>query len=265
MFGLVNARPLKGLATLVALVTATMSLQACDAQNRSEAAQLTDGQACAEGTLGVARELVVAPKSTNVHEFLEPYEVVLTFDDGPDRWATRKIVKMLDAECTHATFFLLGRNAKRFPKVVRDIAASGHSIGSHSWSHRRYTELTAEQVAADLQRTHSAISDILGTPVQLFRYPFIAFNRDLNQQITGLGIAIVTVTVDGRDWERISPERSIDIVFEQLELRDNRGIILLHDPFDKSVQRTRLLLDRLKDEGYRVVAIKPSDNDNSGI
>ncbi|MBP0651332.1 polysaccharide deacetylase family protein, partial [Mycobacterium tuberculosis] len=63
---------------------------------------------------------------------LEPKEVVLTFDDGPMPRNTERTLDALAAECTKATFFIVGTMAKAHPETLRKIAQAGHTIGYHS-------------------------------------------------------------------------------------------------------------------------------------
>src|SRR6202790_3866322 len=67
-------------------------------------------------------------------DFLRDHEVVLTFDDGP--WPTTPaVLKALAAECVRAIFFPIGKHATYYPEILRQVAAGGHTIGSHTWSH----------------------------------------------------------------------------------------------------------------------------------
>src|SRR6476661_6519835 len=70
-----------------------------------------------------------------MYDFLQPNEVVLTFDDGP--WPTTPIVlRALAEECVKAIFFSIGRNAVDYPDILKKVAAGGHTIGSHTWTHQ---------------------------------------------------------------------------------------------------------------------------------
>src|ERR1700677_3722899 len=96
------------------------------------------------GTLGTSRVLAVDAAATprvGLKSFpetlpLADHEVVLTFDDGPWPPTTTRVLAALARECVHATFFLIGKFASEHPEMVRRIAAEGHTIGHHTWSHR---------------------------------------------------------------------------------------------------------------------------------
>ena len=87
---------------------------------------------------------------------LGDHEVVLTFDDGPWPPTTRRVLAALARECVRATFFLIGKSASEHPDLVRRIAAEGHSIGHHTWSHPSLARIPAEQavesIAVEVER-----------------------------------------------------------------------------------------------------------------
>ena len=66
----------------------------------------------------------------------EPGEVVLTFDDGPWPQHTPAVLTALAAHCTKAIFFPIGKHATYEPGILKQVAAAGHSIGSHTWCHQ---------------------------------------------------------------------------------------------------------------------------------
>src|SRR5437763_12013885 len=68
------------------------------------------------------------------HDFLRPKEVVLTFDDGPWPNNTPAVLAALAAQCVKATFFPIGKHATWHPEILKQVAAAGHSIGTHTWS-----------------------------------------------------------------------------------------------------------------------------------
>ena len=165
----------------------------------------------------------------------------------------------LDEECARATFFLLGQQASRHPAMAREIIARGHSIGSHTWSHANLVNLNdtaaKDQVQRGQEAVIAALSSVDKRPV-MFRFPYVATTPDLSRIVRDMGLLEVGVTADGADWTRISPEAAVDLVFQKLALSGDKGVVLLHDPFDRSDARTALLLSRLKQEGYRIVALE---------
>jgi peptidoglycan-N-acetylglucosamine deacetylase len=213
--------------------------------------------ACGSGALGVARVQTIGRDSPPAPDLLATGEVVLSFDDGPDPGRTRAVLDQLASECTEASFFLMGKRAEDHPEVVSEIVERGHSVGGHSWVHANLTLMPAEEAVADAQRSNDAVAAAIGTPVSFFRFPFIATTPELSEAIADAGLIDITVNISGEDWANIPPEGSIELIMARLEANGRRGIILLHDPFPQSDVRTRLLLEALKADDYRVVALRP--------
>ena len=77
------------------------------------------------------------------YDFLRDHEVVLTFDDGPWPGNTERVLKALADQCTKAMFFPIGKHAGWHPEILKQVAAAGHTIGSHTWSHKDLTQADA--------------------------------------------------------------------------------------------------------------------------
>ncbi|MBI1313465.1 DUF3473 domain-containing protein [bacterium] len=101
------------------------------------------------------------------------------WDDYPSRVvaSTQRILRVLDAQQTAATFFVLGWVANRFPELVREIRQSGHEIGCHSYWHRLVYELSPEEFRADLIASRDVLQDITGEPIRLYRAPSFSITR----------------------------------------------------------------------------------------
>ncbi len=98
--------------------------------------------------------------------------VALTFDDGPDpRW-TPQVLDLLAGHDATATFFVVGSRARRYPALVRRVAAAGHTIGNHTFGHTDLVTVSAARAAAELSDTSAAIADILGARPTLLRPPY---------------------------------------------------------------------------------------------
>ena len=76
------------------------------------------------------------------YDFLRDHEIVLTFDDGPWPGNTERVLKALADNCTKALFFPIGKHSGWHPEILKQVAAAGHTIGSHTWSHKDLSKLT---------------------------------------------------------------------------------------------------------------------------
>ena len=106
------------------------------------------------------------------YDFLREHEVVLTFDDGPWPGNTPAVLKALADECTKALFFPIGKHAMWHPEILKQVAAAGHTIGSHTWSHADLSKLTIDQAKEEFEKGASAVRAALGEPEgSFFRFP----------------------------------------------------------------------------------------------
>ena len=99
-------------------------------------------------------------------DFLRDKEVVLTFDDGPWPVNTPSVLKTLADECTKAIFFPIGKHATYYPEILKQVAAAGHTVGSHTWSHANLNnkKMTEQQRKEEIEKGFSAVKWALGAP-----------------------------------------------------------------------------------------------------
>jgi peptidoglycan/xylan/chitin deacetylase (PgdA/CDA1 family) len=220
--------------------------------------------------LGTSRVMTVDPASTprvGLKHFpqtlpLADKEVVLTFDDGPLPPMTTKVLDALKAECVRATFFLIGRNARANPAVVRRIAAEGHTIGHHTWSHRILNTISDASARQEIGKGIAAVEDALHgrtteTPsTPFFRFPGFASNKALLDQLEKQGIAVFGADLWASDWNAMTPEQELQQVTTRVQ-HARRGIILMHDIRGQTVAMLPSFLRWLKANGYKVVHIAP--------
>lgn len=191
-----------------------------------------------------------------------PNRVALTFDDGPDpRW-TPQILDILRQHHVHATFFVLGANAEKYPSLLRRIVDEGHAIGNHTFTHSHLAAVSERQVSLELNATLRAIQGATGYSTQLFRPPYNADARpeDLAElrplQIAqNLGYITVLEKIDPKDWNHPSADEIVQRVREQM---GDGSIILLHDAGGnrrETVAALPRILDNLRNTGISVVSV----------
>jgi peptidoglycan/xylan/chitin deacetylase (PgdA/CDA1 family) len=237
------------------------------------AAQASDSQAtdCPhKGALGTGRVLAIDPAAyprVGLKSFpqtlpLRDHEVVLTFDDGPSRPGTRKVLAALARECVHATFFVVGKGVSEYPELVRQIAAEGHTIGHHTWSHQslmriKPSEATEEidrGIAADEMALHGVATTTPSTP--FFRFPYFDSTPAILDQLQARGIAVFGTDFWASDWMPMTPQRQLKLLIERLRIA-RKGIILLHDPRAQTAAMLPAFLRYLRDNDYSVVHLVP--------
>ena len=193
-------------------------------------------------------------------DFLTDKEVVLTFDDGP--WPTTPaVLKALADECTKGVFFPVGKHTTYHPEILRQVAAAGHTIGSHTWSHAHLDskKLTEQQVKEEIEKGFSAVKMALGAaPAPFFRFPALAHTQASRDYLATRNIAMFSCDVDSNDFKSSGPDQVIQNVMTKLD-KQGKGVILMHDLQKHTAIALPALLRRLKAGGYKVVQMKAKE------
>jgi peptidoglycan-N-acetylglucosamine deacetylase len=190
------------------------------------------------------------------YDFLQPGEVVLTFDDGPWPQHTPAVLAALAGQCTKALFFPIGEHTMWAPEVLRQVAAAGHTIGSHTWSHKDLSKLSVDDAKAEIEKGISAVKLGLGfPPAPFFRFPDLRHPPEMVTYLGQRNIGIFSTDIDSFDFKIRKPEQVISSVLTKLK-KNGKGIVLMHD-FQKATSiAAPELLKQLKLNGYRIVWIK---------
>jgi peptidoglycan/xylan/chitin deacetylase (PgdA/CDA1 family) len=189
----------------------------------------------------------------------------LTFDDGPHARGTPAILEILAASSiggragVHGTFFLVGEQVRRNPRLAGEILAAGHAIGLHCDRHRNLLRLTPSQTRADIARARACIEDATGHSPILYRPPYGVLNASALRLARAQRWRVLLWSHWGRDWERKATPHSIS---SMLTTGAGEGsVLLLHDADDygakDSWQRTAaalpIVLDTLANAGLQPV------------
>jgi len=193
-------------------------------------------------------------------DFLEPKEVVLTFDDGPWPGNTPAVLKALADECTKGLFFTIGKHATYHPEILRQVYAAGHTVGTHTWSHANLNgkKMTEQTDKDEIEKGVSAVKWALGgpDPAPFFRFPQLQHNPAAMAYLGQRNIAMFSCDIDSFDFRKAqTPEKVVTTVMTKLD-KLGKGIILMHDFQKHTADALPTLLRRLKEGGYKVVQIK---------
>jgi peptidoglycan/xylan/chitin deacetylase (PgdA/CDA1 family) len=174
--------------------------------------------------------------------------MALTLDDGPST-LTPQFLDVLRDEQSAATFFMLGQNAQQHPDTVRRVAAEGHQIGNHTWSHPYLTDLTDEQIEDQLGRTAALLRTLSGQPVRTFRPPGGFVDADV---IEIAAEPAILWSVDTRDWEKPADD---DLARYAIERPAVSTIMLMHDIQAGSARVFDRVVTGLRDRGFALVTV----------
>jgi peptidoglycan/xylan/chitin deacetylase (PgdA/CDA1 family) len=203
------------------------------------------------------------------HDFLREGEVVLTFDDGPWPKNTPAVLAALAAHCTKAIFFPIGTHATYEPGILKQVAAAGHAVGSHTWCHQDLSKtkgncLINGKVQAveydpkdEIEKGISAVRWAVGGPTApYFRFPALRQPQELVDYLGKRNIAIFSTDMDSFDFKMRKPEQVRQAVLAKLK-KHGKGIVLMHDFQHATGEAAMDLLNDLKAAGYKIVFMKP--------
>ena len=174
--------------------------------------------------------------------------VALTFDDGPRRGTTERLLDGLKERGAKATFFLIGQQIEDNAALVARMAEEGHQIGNHTWSHQRLDGILPDEAAQEVARTEAALEALLGGGEYWLRPPYGQVAEGVE-----LGVPMVKWCVDPRDWESRDAEKVTRAILDCVE---PNSIILLNDIYSTSVDAALRVVDRLQEEGYWFVTVE---------
>ena len=201
------------------------------------------------------------------------YPVTLTFDDGPHKALTPRVLDILDAEKVKGTFFVLGERfaggksnpANKTSYAILDrMKRSGHTIGSHTYSHLRHPGETDARIKENIFRSNELLKDYL-SPVLRLPYGAGAFkspspevqkkNDYVMSTVKKAGFKHVLWDIDTNDWD---PKRRSTILPTLLEdiCKKKGGVILFHDIQANTVDNLQEWIRSIKAQGHQLVGLE---------
>ena len=195
-------------------------------------------------------------------------KIVLSFDDGPDRRWTPRILDVLKEKQAPAAFFVVGEQANSSPDLLRREYDEGHEIGNHTFTHPQFDEISRTQLKWELNLTQRLIESTLGVKSILFRPPYgIDHQPEYAEEVAQLpypqelGYIIVGQMIDPDDWRMTDgqKQRPAEEIAEDVIRQANKGnVVLLHDgggEREQTVEALPLIIDGLRARGYEIVSV----------
>jgi peptidoglycan/xylan/chitin deacetylase (PgdA/CDA1 family) len=174
-------------------------------------------------------------------------QVCITLDDGPNAILTPRILDVLRAAHVHATFFVVGTQARDHPELLRAIAAAGHEIANHSYSHDDMTRKSPAEVQQELLKTQVVVQDATGRRTRFFRPPGGRRTSEVRAAAAALGYRIVLWSANIGKCAGLSPQKGVARLLQDI---GPGAIILLHNGPDETIDVLPGLLSALKQRGY---------------
>ncbi len=180
--------------------------------------------------------------------------IALTFDDGPHPDQTPRLLDELGARGLRATFYVIGERAREHPDVVKRAFEEGHTIGSHTWSHRFLTTQRSGSIIDELTRTDQVVEEITGVRPSTLRPPYGATTPGLAAWTSyQFGYETVLWSVDSKDYDDDATVESV--TGRILDQTVPGAIILTHDPLPHTIDAMTVVLDRFADRGLVLTTV----------
>ena len=173
-----------------------------------------------------------------------PKLIALTFDDGPRRSTTTRLLDGLSERGVKATFFLIGAQIENNGDVVRRMDEEGHQIGIHTYDHVKLTGLNRADFDAQVEKSRMLLKETLGHNDFLLRPPYGMLDDSVK---AWAGCPIILWSIDPEDWDDKNADREVQQIVSEAQ---DGSIILMHDIFPESVDAALRVVDALHAQGF---------------
>ncbi|HBF5455516.1 TPA: polysaccharide deacetylase family protein [Clostridioides difficile] len=187
-------------------------------------------------------------------------EIALTFDDGPDKRYTEKLLDVLKENDIQAMFFVVAKNAEKEPEIIKRMLRENHIVGLHSLEHKNAWLYSYSYVKKDFIESTNIMKN-LGVDVNYYRPPWGHTNIFSNLFVKKYNLKMTLWDVMAEDWEKDS---TVDIIINKLMSRTKESsIICLHDAGENSggavgapertIEALKIAIPKLKASGLKFV------------
>ena len=175
--------------------------------------------------------------------------VALTFDDGPHRTNTTKVLNSL-LECgERGTFFVIGNRISGFADLVQRENDEGHAVASHNWNHNSVAKMSGSNMRSMFNKVNNAMIDAIGIPARYNRVPYGLYNQMIDAKV---GWPLIQWSVDTYDWRG----RYVSTIMSNIKPQFTDGdIVLMHDIKDNTPDLITTLIPWLQEQGYMILTI----------
>jgi polysaccharide deacetylase family sporulation protein PdaB len=181
-------------------------------------------------------------------------KIAISFDAAWGAEDFNQIMEVLDKHQVKTTFFMTGEWVEKYPECVKTLVEKGHDLGNHSASHPDMTKLSKEKQKEQILKVHSAVKELTGYEMELFRPPYGAYSNDVIRTCYELNYYPIQWDVDSLDWKGLSSTEIINKVCNHKSLGPG-SIILCHNGADHTAEALDEMLTNLKNQGYELVPI----------
>ena len=169
-------------------------------------------------------------------------------------WGNEWLVKMLDIldkRSVKATFFVGGSWVKENPKLLKQIYAKGHEIGSHGNTHKEQGKLDYTKNLTEIQTCHEIVKDVIGVEMELFAPPGGSYNQNTIKATNFLGYKTIMWTRDTIDWR----DHNTSLIYNRAVTNMNGGDLILMHPTENTAEALSNIISYTKKQGFNLVTV----------
>ena len=192
----------------------------------------------------------MAEKAQEETDNLSYYKTcALTFDDGPSRTNTTKVLQTMMAAGARGTFFVIGNRIEDYTDLVQREHDEGHSIGMHNWHHGNVNSSNTAALRRMVGKCDKALTAAIGLTAKYDRVPYGLYPKMVKAKV---GWPLIQWSLDTYDWRGRTTAQVLSAVTHQIEDGD---IILCHDIKDNTPESARRIVKYLEDHGFLLLTI----------
>lgn len=180
----------------------------------------------------------------------EKGNISFTFDDGPHPEITQQVLQVLKKENVKATFFCIGKNAEKYPEIVKQIVAEGHVVGNHTYDHAYvFSKSAAEKQIVDGAQI---IQKIIGKKPVYFRPPFGVMIPEIAKAVKKTNCAVIGWDLRSQDGNIRTVKTTVNRVKAHLK---KSTLLLFHDTNPTTPEALREVIHLCHENGMDMVSL----------
>jgi peptidoglycan/xylan/chitin deacetylase (PgdA/CDA1 family) len=146
----------------------------------------------------------------------------------------------------------VGRNVGAYPDICKAAAEQGHEVASHTYSHKKLTTATDDEIRRELTDSIIEISKATGFSTTLYRPPYGASDDRVQKISKELGLSLIYWNVDTRDWESKNADK---VYAAAMKSAKNGSVIIFHDLFQSTADAIERIVPELIERGFQLVTV----------
>ena len=215
-----------------------------------------------EATTQPATAATTQPTTAKPKYSPEDKLIALTFDDGPSKKSTNRILDILEENGAVATFFVVGYNIENNVSTIKRAYNMGCEIANHSKDHKNLTKCSASEISDQVNSPNELLKSVTGISPKLFRAPGGNFEGVENE----IGMPLIQWSIDTNDWRykdasnknRTESQRQADlekISKKVIDSAESGDIVLMHDIYSFTADLCEILIPALVEKGFKLVTV----------